>query len=286
MDSAMTMKRTMKSGSTQLEQIREAVGFIRLKTAWVPEVAIILGTGLGNLTQKVKKECEIAYSDIPHFPVSTVESHAGQMLFGTLSGKKAVIMEGRFHFYEGYSMKEVTFPVHVMKELGAKILIVSNASGGMNLNYRKGEIVVIEDHINFMGDNPLIGPNDERLGPRFPDMCAPYSARLAGLTEEAAREQKISVRRGVYVGVPGPNLETRAEYRMLRAWGADLVGMSTVPEVITAVHRGMEVLGLSIVTDICDPDHLEPCDIKEIIKTANEAGPKLDKLIEAALKKF
>ena len=281
----MAMKRFTKA-SGLVGQVREAVQAIRQTTSWTPEIAIILGTGLGNLIQKVKKEVTIPYGEIPHFPVSTVESHAGQMLFGTLSGKKVVVMEGRFHFYEGYSMQEVTFPVHVMRELGAKILIVSNASGGMNLNYRKGEIVLIEDHINFMGANPLMGPNDERMGPRFPDMSAPYSARLAGLTEEAAREQKVSVRRGVYVGVSGPNLETRAEYRMLRGWGADLVGMSTVPEVIAAVHRGMEVLGLSIVTDLCDPDHLEPCNIKEIIKTAGEAGPKLDKLIEAVVKKF
>lgn len=226
------------------------------------------------------------YASIPHFPVSTVESHAGKILFGTLAGKKVAAMEGRFHFYEGYSLAEVTFPVRVLKELGAKILVVSNAAGGLNLAFRKGEIVLIEDHINFMGVNPLIGPNEERLGPRFPDMSAPYSARLMGLTEEAAREQKLSVRRGVYIGVTGPNLETRAEYRMMRNLGADLVGMSTVPEVIAGVHMGMEILGMSIVTDVCDPDHLEPVDIKEIIKTANEAGPKLDRLLESAIRKF
>ncbi len=279
------MKRFQKQ-SGLLEQVREAAAAIRKKTDWKPEIAIILGTGLGNLASKVKKECEIPYGQIPHFPVSTVQSHAGKLLFGTLSGKKVAVMEGRFHFYEGYSMQEVTFPVRVLKELGAKVLVVSNAAGAMNLTYRKGEIVMIEDHINFMGVNPLIGPNDERIGPRFPDMCAPYSARLAGLVEQTAREVKVSVRRGVYVGVSGPNLETRAEYRMLRGWGADLVGMSTVPEVIVAVHMGMEVLGLSIATDLCDPDNLPPCDIKEIIKTANEAGPKLDKLLEAAIKKF
>ena len=282
----MPMKRIKKTNAGLLQNLQESVKAIRKKTNWVPEIAIILGTGLGNLAKKIKAEADIPYASIPHFPVSTVESHAGKLHFGTLAGKKVAAMEGRFHFYEGYSLAEVTFPVRVLKELGAKVLVVSNAAGGLNLGYRKGEIVLIEDHINFMGVNPLIGPNDERLGSRFPDMCAPYSARLLGKTEEAAREEKIPVRRGVYVGVTGPNLETRAEYRMLRGFGADLVGMSTVPEVIAGVHMGMEILGLSIVTDVCDPDHLEPCDIKEIIKTANEAGPKLDRLLEAAIKKF
>lgn len=281
----MAMKRIQQK-SGLLDDLRQSVAFIRKQTDWKPEIAIILGTGLGNLAKKIVKECEIDYSKIPNFPVSTVQSHAGKLLFGTLSGKKVAVMEGRFHFYEGYNMQEVTFPVRVMKELGAKILVVSNAAGAMNLTYKKGDIVVIEDHINFMGANPLIGPNDERLGPRFPDMYAPYSARLAKIVEDTGREVKVSTRRGVYVGVSGPNLETRAEYRMLRQWGADLVGMSTVPEVIVGVHMGMEILGLSIATDLCDPDHLEPCDIKEIIKTANEAGPKLDKLLEAAIKKF
>ena len=281
----MTMKRIQKE-SPLLKQIQEACAKIRTQTKFVPEIAIILGTGLGNLAKKIKPEFEIDYAKIPHFPVSTVQSHAGKLLLGTLAGKKVAAMEGRFHFYEGYSMGQVTFPVRVLKELGAKILVVSNASGGLNLGYRKGEIILIEDHINFMGANPLIGPNDERLGPRFPDMSAPYSARLVQITEEAAKKQKLSVRRGVYVGVSGPNLETRAEYRMMRAFGADLVGMSTIPEVIVGVHMGMEILGLSVVTDICDPDHLSPVDIKEIIHTANEAGPKLDKLLEEAVKNF
>ena len=281
----MAMKRIQQK-SGLLGQLQESVTHIRKQTDWKPEIAIILGTGLGNLAKKIKKECDIDYAKIPNFPVSTVQSHAGKLLFGTLNGKKVAVMEGRFHFYEGYSVQEVTFPVRVLCELGAKILVVSNAAGAINLNYRKGEIVIIEDHINFMGVNPLIGPNDERLGPRFPDMSAPYSARLAKIVEDTAREIKQSIRRGVYVGVSGPNLETRAEYRMLRAWGADLVGMSTVPEVIVGVHMGMEVLGLSIATDMCDPDNLPPCDIKEIIKTANEAGPKLDKLLETAIKKF
>jgi purine-nucleoside phosphorylase len=282
----MAMKRIQKNQGGLLNQIRQSASAIRAKTKWTPEIAIILGTGLGNLTKKVKKEAEFDYSKIPNFPVSTVQSHAGKLLFGTLSGKKVVVMEGRFHCYEGYTPQEVTFPLRVLKELGAKTLVVSNAAGGLNLNYRKGDLMLIEDHINFMGVNPLIGPNDERVGPRFPDMYEPYSARLAGLAEEAARQKKISLRRGIYVGVLGPNLETRAEYRMLRQWGADVVGMSTVPEVIVGVHMGMEVLGVSIVTDLCDPDNLHPCDIKEIIKTANEAGPKLDALIETAVGKF
>lgn len=282
----MPMKLTKKKQSYLIDQLRESTAAIRKKTKWVPEVAIILGTGLGNLVKKVKIEAELEYSKIPHFPVSTVQSHAGKLIFGTLSGKKVAVMEGRFHCYEGYTPQEVTFPVRVLKELGAKTLIVSNAAGGLNLGYRKGELVLLEDLINFMGVNPLVGPNDERIGPRFPDMCAPFSARLAGITEEAARSIKTPVRRGVYIGVMGPNLETRAEYRMMRNWGADVVGMSTVPEVIAGVHMGMEILGISIVTDVCDPDHLEPVDIKEIIKTANEAGPKLDRLIEAAIGKF
>lgn len=281
----MAMKRIQKKGNL-LDQLRESTAAIRKKSKLVPEIAIILGTGLGNFAKKVKTDAVIEYGKIPNFPVSTVESHKGQLILGELSGKKIAVMEGRFHCYEGYTPQEAVFPLRVLRELGAKKLVVTNAAGGLNLTYRKGEIVLIEDHINFMGINPLIGPNDERIGPRFPDMYEPYSARLAGLAEEAARAQKLSIRRGVYVGVLGPNLETRAEYRMLRQWGADLVGMSTVPEVIAAVHMGMETLGISIVTDTCDPDHLEPCDIKEIIKTANEAGPKLDKLIEAAITKF
>ena len=264
----------------------QAVEAIRKKIAWEPQVVIVLGTGLGNLTQRVQIEETSSYSEIPHFPKSTVESHKGQLVFGSLSGKKVAVMEGRFHGYEGYSMQEVTFPVRVLRQLGAKILIVTNAAGGLNLQYKKGELVLIEDHINLMGLNPLMGPNDDRLGPRFPDMSEPYAKRLLKLTEEAAREVKIEVKRGVYVAVSGPNLETRAEYRFLRGMGADLVGMSTVPEVLVGVHMGMEILGVACVTDRCDPDHLEACDIKEIIKTANEAGPSLDRLLESAIKKF
>lgn len=280
------MKRIKKDSNDLFLQLRKAVARLRETTTLVPEVAIILGTGLGNLGQKINVQARLKYAQIPYFPISTVESHSGHLVFGTLAGKQVVAMEGRFHLYEGYSPQEVTFPVRVMRELGARILVVSNAAGGLNLTYQKGDIVLIEDHINFMGMNPLIGPNDERLGPRFPDMSAPYSGRLIGITEEAAREVEIDVRRGVYMGVTGPNLETRAEYRMMRAMGADVVGMSTVPEVIVGVHMGFEILGVSVVTDLCDPDHLEPVDIKEIIKTANEAGPKLDRLLETAIQKF
>jgi len=282
----MPMRRFIKESPKMMDMIEEAVREIRLKSSMVPDVAIILGTGLGDLAKKVEVEAAIEYENIPHFPTSTVESHAGKLLFGKLSGKKVAAMEGRFHFYEGYELQEIVFPVRVLRQLGAKILVVSNAAGGLNLDYKKGQIVLIEDHINYVGLSPLMGPNDERLGPRFPDMSRPYSERLIKLTQEAASETKLPVAQGTYMWVVGPNLETRAEYRMMRSMGADLVGMSTVPEVITACQMGMEVLGLSVVTDLCDPDNLKPVDIKEIIQTANEAGPKLDRLLEAAVKKF
>ena len=271
---------------TLRSQLEDAAGVVRKKISWEPDAAIVLGTGLGDLTQRVEVEEVFPYSLLPHFPESTVESHKGQLVFGSLGGKKVAVMEGRFHGYEGYTLQEVTFPIRVLAQLGTKILIVTNAAGGLNLQYKKGELILIEDHINLMGLNPLIGPNDDRLGPRFPDLSQPYAKRLLQLTEEAAREQKVEVKRGVYAAVLGPNLETRAEYRFLRGIGADLVGMSTVPEVLVGVHMGMEILGIACVTDVCDPDHLEACDIKEIIKTANEAGPRLDRLLEAAIKKF
>jgi purine-nucleoside phosphorylase len=282
----MAMKRIKKSECDIVAKVDRAVKKIRAKTKFVPEIALILGTGLGRLAKQVETVAQMPYRTIPHFPESTVESHAGQLIFGKLAGRNVAVMEGRFHFYEGYSTQALTFPVRVLRALGATKLVVSNAAGGLNLGYRKGEIVLIEDHINFMGVNPLIGPHDERMGQRFPDMCAPYSKRLIGMTEAAAGGAGIEVRRGVYIAVSGPNLETRAEYRMMRAFGADLVGMSTVPEVIVGVQCGMEILGISIVTDLCDPDHLEPVEIKEIIRTADEAGVKLDRLIAAAVKKF
>lgn len=276
----------MKNFLSLLNKLDAAAAAVRKKIPWKPEIAIVLGTGLGDLTKRVKAEAAIPYTKIPHFPNATVESHAGRLVFGTLGGKKVAVMEGRFHGYEGYSMQEVTFPIRVLGRLGAKILIVTNAAGGLNLQYKKGELVLIEDHINLMGFNPLAGPNDPRIGPRFPDMCEPYTKRLLEITEKTAREEKISVNKGVYVSVLGPNLETRAEYRFLRGIGADVVGMSTVPEVLVGVHMGMQILGVACVTDVCDPDHLEPCDIKEIIRTAHEAGPKLDRLLESAIKKF
>jgi purine-nucleoside phosphorylase len=268
----------MNRNST-FEMISEAVKFIKTRTSIHPEVGIILGTGLGHLAAQIKIECEIPYPDIPHFVSSTVETHKGRLLFGTLSGKKVVAMQGRFHYYEGYSMKEITFPVRVMKALGAGALIVSNACGGMNPMFKRGDLMLIADHINLLGDNPLIGHNDERLGLRFPDMSEPYSRELIALAEKVAGEEKIPIRKGVYVAVPGPNLETRAEYRFLRSAGADVVGMSTVPEVIAAVHSGLKVLGISIVTDLCFPESLEPANINEIIRVAGEAEPKLTHLV-------
>lgn len=275
----------MKSPSLW-QALEEAVRFIREKSSLEPEIGIILGTGLGNLAARVKEPKTVPYRMIPHFPLSTVESHKGELALGKLAGRRVAVMEGRFHGYEGYTMQEVTFPVRVMARLGAKILVVTNAAGGINLQFKKGDLVLIEDHMNLMGINPLVGPNDDRLGPRFPDLSEPYSKRLIQLSGETAAEEKLQVRRGVYAGVLGPNLETRAEYRFLRTMGADLVGMSTVPEVLVGVHMGLEILGVAVVTDVCDPDHLEPVDIKEIIRVANEAGPRLDQLIEAAIKKF
>ena len=282
----MPMKRFQKTKTPMMEQITKCLTYVRKKTSFRPEIALILGTGLGNLAKRIKSEKVLAYDELPFFPKTTVQSHSGKLILGELGGKKIAAMEGRFHFYEGYALLEVTFPVRVLREMGAKTLVVSNAAGGLNLGYKKGEIVIITDQINFMGVNPLIGPNEDKLGSRFPDMCEPFSKRLIDLTLKASQEVKIPVSQGVYIGVTGPCLETKAEYRMMRNFGADLVGMSTVPEVIVGVHMGMEILGVSIVTDTCDPDHLEPCDIKEIIKTANEAGPKLDKLITAAIAKF
>ncbi|MBI4394817.1 MAG: purine-nucleoside phosphorylase [Candidatus Omnitrophica bacterium] len=266
--------------SDLFQKITSAVNAIWRKTAFRPDIAVVLGTGLGNLSKRVSEEAAISYESIPHFPKSTAASHAGRLLFGMLGGKKVVVMDGRFHFYEGYTLEQVTFPIRVLKKLGAQILIVSNAAGGLNLDYKKGDLILIEDHINHMGVNPLAGPNDGRLGIRFPDMSQPYSERLIALAERAGRAKHIPLKRGVYLGVSGPCLETRAEYRMMREWGADLVGMSTVPEVIVGVHAGFEILGISVVTDLCDPGHLKPVNIEEIIRTASEAGPKLDQLIE------
>ncbi|MEO6529150.1 MAG: purine-nucleoside phosphorylase [Gemmatimonadaceae bacterium] len=270
----------------RLETIEAAADVVRARFGGVPEVAIVLGTGLGGLAREINVETSVHYADIPGFPLSTVESHAGRLLCGSLGGKTVVAMQGRFHRYEGYSLAQVTFPVRVLRALGAETLIVSNACGGMRSEWAPGELMLISDHINLLGDNPLIGPNDDRLGSRFPDMSAPYDARLLTLAREVARAQGIVLREGVYVAVAGPNLETRAEYRMLRSIGADVVGMSTVPEVIVAVHAGMRVLGLSIITDQCVPETLVPAELATIIATAAGAEPKLTALVRAVVERL
>ncbi len=266
--------------------IQEAGDFIRTKTEFVPDIGIILGTGLGMLGEGIDVETSVEYETIPHFPVSTVESHKGRLIFGTLGGKNVVAMQGRFHYYEGYTLQQVTFPVRVMKALGVKILIVSNACGGMNPQFDRGDIMIITDHINMQGNNPLIGPNDESLGPRFPDMCNAYDPELIQLAVEVALERKIPVQKGVYVSISGPNLETAAEYRFLRIIGADVVGMSTVPEVIVARHQGTRVAGFSIITDMGLPDALRPVSLEEIIAVASETEPKLKTLIESFVEKI
>ena len=268
------------------KQITEAVNFIRTKTKLEPKIGIILGTGLGGLAKEINPETVIDYEEIPHFPISTVESHHGKLIFGELSGKTVVAMQGRFHYYEGYSMKQITFPVRVMKFLGVEYLLISNAAGGLNPLFRKGDLMIITDHINLLGDNPLIGPNDDELGPRFPDMSEPYSKELIELAEEIALEEKIRVQKGVYVAMTGPNLETRAEYRFLRIIGADAVGMSTVPENIVANHMGMKVFGISVITDECFPEALQPLTVEDVIKVANEAEPKLTKIMKRLVEKI
>lgn len=264
-------------------QIEEAAGYIRRHWSGRPSVGIVLGTGLSGLGTQVSHEVKLEYGDIPHFPRSTSLGHAGHLVCGELGGLPVVAMEGRFHAYEGYTYQQITFPVRVMKALGANLLIVSNACGGLNPQFACGEIMAIEDHINLMSGNPLIGINDDRLGPRFPDMCRPYDVSLIDLSLAIARREDFSAHRGVYVAVTGPNLETRAEYRFLRQIGADVVGMSTVPEVLAAVHGGMRVLGLSIVTDMCLPDALRPASIEAILAHAAEAEPKLRKIVMGVL---
>lgn len=252
----------------------------------VPEYLIILGTGLGRLAEEIDVDLAISYSDIPHFPNSTVESHAGRLLFGTLSGKNVAAMQGRFHYYEGYTMQQIVFPVRVLHAMGARTLLVSNACGGMNPLYRRGDIMCITDHINMLGGNPLTGPNDDSLGVRFPDMSAPYSPDLISLAEKVALEKQIKMHQGVYIAVAGPTLETRAEYRFLRTIGGDVVGMSTVPEVISAVHMGMTSLGVSVITDECFPEALEPVNMKDILEAADIAEPKLTQVMKGVLQKL
>ncbi|MEO2020257.1 MAG: purine-nucleoside phosphorylase [Pirellulaceae bacterium] len=264
-------------------QIEESVAAIRSQWDKTPRAGIILGTGLGSLVEEIEVEVSLDYGEIPNFPVSTAISHRGRLVCGMLAGLPVVAMEGRFHMYEGYPLKQITLPVRVIKALGADLLVVSNACGGMNPHYETGDLMVIDDQINLMGDNPLIGINDDRLGPRFPDMCEPYDQALIARAQELARHENIPLHKGVFVAVAGPNLETRAEYRFLRGIGADVVGMSTVPEVIVAVHCGLRVVGFSIITDMCLADALQPANVEEIIATANQAEPKLRTLVMGVL---
>ena len=268
------------------DHVREATRVVRSHWVGVPRVGVVLGTGLGGLAEEIQAEARIPYPEIPHFPRSTVESHRGQLVCGSLAGQTVIAMEGRFHLYEGYTAAQVTFPIRVMKELGCRYLIISNAAGGLNPFFAKGDLVVIEDHINLLNLNPLIGPNDDRLGPRFPDLIEPYDRPLQNLALRAALEEDIVAHRGVYVAVTGPNLETRAEYRFLRGIGADVVGMSTVPEVLVAVHAGLRTLGFSIVTDMCLPDALSPVSVEEIIAVAREAEGKLRKIVRKVLERL
>jgi purine-nucleoside phosphorylase len=265
------------------ERIERTAAVIRARWPHESEIGIILGTGLARIAERIAVDEIIEYGDLPGFAIPTVEMHQGRLLLGTLAGKRVIAMQGRFHRYEGYSLEQVTFPVRVMRAMGAETLIVSNVSGGMNPMWSPGELVLIDDHINLLGDNPLIGPNWDELGPRFPDMSEPYDRHLQRVAREVALERGIPLHRGVYVAVPGPNLETRAEYRMLRGMGADVVGMSTVPEVIVAVHGGMRVLGLSIITDACLPDALEPANIERILAIAAASEPALAALVEGVV---
>ena len=269
-----------------LETVERAASAVRARFSQRPDVGIILGTGLGRLGAEIEVVATIDYGDIPGFPLSTVESHEGRLLCGRLGGKTVVAMQGRFHRYEGYSLQQVSFPVRVLKALGAGTLIVSNACGGLNPLWAAGDLMLISDHINLLGDSPLIGPNDDRLGPRFPDLSAAYDESLRDAARAVAGTRGITLREGVYVAVAGPNLETRAEYRFLRGIGADAVGMSTVPEVLVAVHAGMRVLGISIITDMCLPDALEPATLERIIAVANRAEPGLTELVRGVLERL
>lgn len=272
--------------SELIQKINETLEVIKKYAPDNYPVGIILGTGLGGLVKEIKIEHQIDYADLPHFPLSTVESHHGKLIFGMINGQKVVAMQGRFHYYEGYTMQQITYPVRVMKFLGVKTLVVSNACGGMNPDYRKGDLMLMTDHINLLGDNPLIGKNEDELGPRFPDMSEAYSLDLIKLAENVAKENNIKVHKGVYVAVPGPNLETKAEYKFLREIGADVVGMSTIPENIVANHMGMKVLGMSIITDECFPETLKPVNVEEIIAAAMKAEPKMTLIMKEVIKRI
>ncbi len=276
----------MENKSELILKIEESILEIKKQTSIQPEIGIILGTGLGGLAKEIKIEASIPYENMPHFPISTVESHNGKLLIGELSGKKVIAMQGRFHYYEGYTMQQIVYPVRVMKMLGVNTLLVSNACGSVNPYLPKCSLMLIDDHINLFGDNPLIGKNEDWLGVRFPDMSEPYSKRLMGLAEQVALDNKIKLYKGVYAAMTGPNLETRAEYRMVRTMGADAIGMSTIPECIAARHAGMEVLGISIITDECYPDSLVAVSLNEIINAANIAEPQMTIIFKELLKKL
>ncbi len=268
------------------ERVEQARQYLASHLPEVPEILLILGTGLSGVGERIEREVAIPYREIPSFPVSTVESHAGELVIGRFAGRKVAAFRGRFHYYEGYSTRELTLPLRVMSLLGARILIVSNAAGGLNLNFRPGDLMLIRDHINLIPDNPLRGPNREDWGPRFPDLSEAYSRRLRELFWQTARELGEEIQEGVYVAVPGPSLETPAETRFLRLIGADAVGMSTVPEVIVAVHAGMEVLGVSVIANVNDPDHFKPILLEEVIAQAQAAEARLTRLIEGFIEKL
>ena len=261
-----------------LKQIDDSSNFLFAQGMHSPEIGIVLGTGLGSLIKDIDIEKNVSYSDIPHFPLATVEFHKGQLIYGSIGVKKVLVMQGRYHYYEGYSMQQITFPVRVMKKLGVKKLLLSNAAGGIKTNFKKGDLVLIDDHINLLPENPLRGLNDPAFGNRFVDMCAPYDKSMSNILKTSAKKLSITLKEGVYASVPGPNLETRAEYRYIKSIGADMVGMSTVPEVIVANHVGLKCAAISVITDECHPDNLHPVDISEIIKVAGEADGILTKL--------
>jgi len=270
-----------------IDQIKEATAYLKRQGITSPEVGVILGTGLGaKFVEQIKNPIVINYNSIPHFPISTVEHHKGKLIYGDVKGKKVLAMQGRFHYYEGYSMQQITLPVRVMKLLGIKYLLISNAAGNLNLKWKKGEMMLIDDHINLQPDNPLRGSNFEVFGPRFPDMSAPYSKKLNDLLLKIAKARKIKLNKGIYVSVMGPNLETRAEYRFLNRIGADAVGMSTVPEVLVANHMGLPCCAISVLTDDCDPDNLKPALLSEIVAVAGKAEPKLTELYVELIEKL
>ena len=268
------------------EQVQETVSFIKGKTNFTPEYGVILGSGLGGFTDDIKIEFTLPYGEIPNFPVSTVQGHKGALIFGTIGTKKVVAMQGRFHFYEGYSMKEVTFPVRVMKYLGVEKLVVSNASGGVNANYEVGSIIILKDQINMMPEHPLRGKNDERFGPRFLNMSEPYSKNMMAKAKELAKNLNIIVQDGIYLGLQGPTFETLAEYKMVKILGADCVGMSTVPEVIVARHMNMECFGLSVITDMGNEENIETVSHDEVLEAAKKAEPNVRSLIKELILKY